>query len=236
MAVAIVQARMSSKRLPGKVLMPILEKPMISLLLERLTRATLLSDIIVATSNDFTDDILAKEIKDLGFQVYRGSLSNVGSRYLEIIQERKIETVVRITGDCPVVDHKLVDRIIHFYLDGNYHYASNTLTRTFPRGLDVEIFNASSYVEFSRDNKLSDYDNEHVTPIFYQNPRIFRLGNFMNDADFSSQRWTVDNAADFKFISEVFENLYVANPDFDFKDICELVQKNPSISNFELDH
>jgi spore coat polysaccharide biosynthesis protein SpsF len=233
MTLAIVQARMSSSRLPGKVLKVINNRPMISLQLERLARSKLVEEIIVATSIDKSDDALVQSLKSEGVTVFRGSLEDVNKRFLELCKTKPIGPTVRITADCPLLDHDLVDQVISFFKNGNFQYASNTINRTFPRGLDVEIFDSGSFIEYSSTYKLSDFEKEHVTPIFYNNEELFRIGSFQGDEDLSKHRWTVDTETDFSFVSKIYESLYFNNPDFKTAEILNYLSVNQKFANFE---
>ena len=233
MTIAIVQARMSSSRLPGKVLKEINNRSMISLQIERLSKSKLVDEIIVATSIDKSDDVLVRCLQSEGVAVFRGSLEDVNQRFLELCKTKPIGPTVRITADCPLLDHNLVDQVISFFKNGNFQYASNTINRTFPRGLDVEIFDSGSFIEYSSSNKLSDFEKEHVTPIFYNNSELFSIGSFRGHKDLSKLRWTVDTETDFSFVSKIYESLYFSKPDFTTADILEFLSINPNFTNFE---
>jgi spore coat polysaccharide biosynthesis protein SpsF len=233
MAIAVVQARMSSSRLPGKVLKEINNRPMISLQLERLSRSKLVEEIIVATSTDKSDDVLERSLKSEGVTVFRGSLEDVNQRFFELCKTKPIGPTVRITADCPLLDHELVDQVISFFKNGNFQYASNTINRTFPRGLDVEIFDSGSFIDYVSSNTLSNFEKEHVTPIFYNNSELFSIGSFCGDKDLSTHRWTVDTETDFSFVSKIYKSLYFSKPDFTTADILEFLSMNPNFANFE---
>jgi spore coat polysaccharide biosynthesis protein SpsF len=162
MVIAVVQARMSSSRLPGKVLREINDRSMISLQLERLSRSKLVEEIIVATSIDNSDDVLARSLKSEGVAVFRGSLGNVNQRFLELCKSIPTKPIIRITADCPLLDHHLVDQVVSYFREGNFQYASNTINRTFPRGLDVEIFDSNSFINYSSNNQLNDLKKEFL--------------------------------------------------------------------------
>jgi len=224
---------MSSRRLPGKVLKKIANRTMISLQIERLARSKLVEEIIVATSTDESDDVLERSLESEGITVFRGPLENVNQRYVELCKTLPSKTIARITADCPLLDYRLVDQVISFFKDGNFHYASNTINRTFPRGLDIEVFDAKSFIDFSSTNRLSDFEKEHVTPIFHNNAELFSIGSFEGEIDLSRHRWTVDTETDFSFVSKIYESLYLSKSDFTTKDILEFLSMNPSFANFE---
>lgn len=225
---AILQARMSSKRLPGKVLMPILEKPMLALQLERIQRAETLDRVIVATSTAADDDPIADLCRDLGIPCYRGSLLDVLNRYYLASKELGVKQIARLTGDCPLADWTVIDRIVRHHLSGGFDYTSNTLERTWPRGLDVEVVTFDA-LETAWKNAFSDYDREHVMPFMWQQPDRFKLGSVTNGGDYSAKRWTVDVAQDFEFVRRVYEGLYPDNPAFDTDDILAFLSARPEI-------
>ena len=168
--VAIIQARMGSTRLPGKVLKKIVGIPAIEILLTRLSHSELINEICIATSHNIENDQLCDAIEQLGYRVIRGSETNVLQRYWVAAEATSADIIVRITGDCPVVDPKLVDKVIELYLRADVDYASNIDPPTFPDGLDVEVFGRSS-LEVAKLSAKSDFDIEHVTP-------FIRNGNF----------------------------------------------------------
>jgi len=223
--IAIVQARMSSTRLPGKVMAPIEGKPMIEVLLSRLSRSSLVDEIILATSNEELDNPLAEFVNSLGFEVYRGSLSDVRSRFVDISREKKPKCIVRVTADCPLVDPEVVDAAIKEYLSGDWEYVSNTSPATFPDGIDVEVFPPSS-LERSVQISSSREDIEHVTPLFRSDS--FRHRNIEAQSDFSSLRWTVDTDADLKVIRTIFEHF---SPDihFTWNQVLKLYRERPQL-------
>ena len=170
--VAIVQARMGSTRLPGKVLKKIVGIPAIEILLARLSRSELINEICLATSHNVENDQLCNAIEKIGYRVIRGSETDVLARFWDAAEATSADTVVRITGDCPVVDPKLVDQVIEMYLNGHVDYVSNIDPPSFPDGLDVEVFSRQS-LEAANLGAQSDFDREHVTP-------FIRNGNLRN--------------------------------------------------------
>ena len=172
----IVQARMGSKRLPGKVQKEILGKPMLWYLLNRLWYSNEIDQCILATSSSLKDDVLNTFAKKNNIHCYRGSEEDVLSRFYEAATKFNGEIIVRITGDCPLVDPLIVDKFINMHISSCADYTSNTLKRTFPRGLDVEIFNYDVLKE-AQNNANKSYEREHVTPYIYNNPKKFKLKN-----------------------------------------------------------
>ena len=208
--VAIVQARMGSTRLPGKVLKKIAGIPAIEILLARLSRSELIGEICVATSHNNENDRLCEAIEQLGYRVIRSSETNVLQRYWDAAEATSAEIIVRITGDCPVVDPKLVDQVIELYLSADADYASNINPPTFPDGLDVEVFSMCA-LSTARLDATSDYDREHVTP-FIRNGNFKRI-NFKNAIDTSELRLTLDEPEDLTLLCKVSEYF---QPDLNF--------------------
>jgi len=201
--VAILQARMSSSRLPGKVMMPVNGVPMIHRQIERIRQATTISELIVATSTDPSDDILVEYLRTNGVRVFRGALDDVLSRFLEIEIEVQPTTIIRLTGDCPLVMPELIDKMVIRFYESNVDYLSNTLEPTYPDGLDIEIIKASAMRKLSR-IELSEAEREHVTLGIYRRPSVFTLENFRGDQDLNQNRWTVDYLEDLHFVRQVF--------------------------------
>jgi glutamate-1-semialdehyde 2,1-aminomutase len=202
--VAIVQARMGSTRLPNKVMKPIGGIPMIEVLLKRLACSTLVSEIVVATSIDSKNQVLADHVEALGYRCHRGSESDVLSRYLEAAQLAGADTIVRITGDCPLVDPVLVDAVIRQFQKTKADYCSNTTPPTFPDGLDIEVFSMSALSQAAKETD-KQFDHEHVTP-YLRTSGKFTQTCLQNPEDLSGLRWTVDEPTDFEVVSKIFEH------------------------------
>lgn len=233
MVTVILQARMSSTRLPGKVLKPILGSPMLWHQVERIKRARLVDNIVLATSTEASDDAIAAFAQSAGISCFRGSLPNVLERYYHAARPYKGQDIVRLTGDSPFSDPALLDRLIEFHISGKYDYSSNCQTRTFPKGLDMEIFHFS-VLETAYQNATTDYDKEHVTPYIYQTATDFNLGVFKQDGDFSHLRWTVDTPADFELTQTLYGELYPNKPDFLWQDVLKVVQDKPELQTLNL--
>lgn len=234
MILAILQARMSSTRLPGKVLAPILGRPLILLAIERIERAASLDGLVLATSLDRSDDELAQVAEDAGVVVRRGSLNDVLGRYLMVADEMKPDHVVRLTGDNALTDPSVIDRVVSRHVESHADYTSNTVERTFPRGLDVEVASAASLREVGR-VAGSASEREHVTLGIYKRPETFRVEQVRQDPDLSELRWTVDLPADLEFARSVYEELYPSNPAFGQDDILELLRRRPALMRTETD-
>jgi spore coat polysaccharide biosynthesis protein SpsF (cytidylyltransferase family) len=197
--VAIVQARTSSSRLPGKVLEPINGVPMIVFMLRRVARAQKLNHLLVATSEDMSDDALARVTAEHGFDCFRGDLADVLGRYAAAACLSEADVVVRLTGDCPLTDADLIDRSISTLIDGNFDYVSNCDPPSFPDGLDVEAFTRDALLKADKSTQLPT-DREHVTPYIRRMKALFRQTNLQSSIDLSALRWTVDHPDDLEFV------------------------------------
>ena len=224
--VALVQARTGSVRLPQKVLKPILNKPMIELLLSRLSRSTELDEIVVATSKEKRDDKLESTVESLGFKCTRGSEKDVLDRFYKSAKFLEADVIVRITGDCPLVDSYLVDECIREYKKQEVDYFSNIDPVTFPDGLDIEVMSFQS-LERANLEAETDFDREHVTP-YIRNSDSFSKSSIQHEEDLSGQRWSVDEPEDLLVVSKIFEYF---SPDifFGWKKVIELLEIRPEI-------
>ncbi len=224
--VAIVQARMGSTRLPNKVMKPIGSGPMIEVLLARLDRAKEVSEIMVATSDDPRNQALADHVQALGYKCYRGSENDVLNRYLQAAKSAQADVVVRITGDCPLVDPALVDNVIRQFNAADVDYFTNTLPPTYPDGLDIEVFTFKALEKAALETS-NPYDHEHVTPYLRESPHFKRAG-MKNTEDLSALRWTVDDLADFEVVSEVFAH-FAPDIHFNWQQVLQLQRTQPAI-------
>lgn len=227
--VIIVQARMTSTRLPGKVLLPLAGQPMLSRLLHRLTRVRQAEQVVVATTTNLTDNPIAELCGAAGLTCFRGSEQDVLSRYAGAAQECQADTVVRVTSDCPLLDPSVVDQVIAAYrAEGPpVHYASNMLEPSYPLGMAVEVFGAD-VLRQAHAEAVDPEEREHVTPFIYRRPERYCLRSVRLDTDLSRHRWTVDTPADYRLVSLLFETLYPRQPDFTLQDILNLVEKHPA--------
>ncbi len=230
----ILQARMTSTRLPGKVLEPILGKPMILHQIDRLSRASMMNKLVVATSQDSSDDPLAAELSAVGVDVVRGSLDDVLDRFQQVIGDYEPDVVVRLTADCPLASPSVIDQVISGFLDSDLDYLSNTLRPTYPDGLDVEVVRAS-VLSWVAENASDPPEREHVTLGVYRRPEMFALGNVTNDVDLSDLRWTVDTPEDLEFIRWVYGQLHEDRPDFDLPEVLALLEAHPERGRTSLD-
>ena len=226
--VIIIQARMGSTRLPGKILKSVLQKTLLEYEVERLKRIKTPHQIVVATTTDKKDDAVEELCKKIKVETFRGSESDVLSRYFEAAKRFKANVVVRITADCPLIEPEIVDQAIQIFLQSatSAAYVSNTIHRTFPRGLDVEVFSFEA-LKNAHENAKDQADREHVTPFIKRHTDLPNLKNILNDKDFSHYRWTVDTPEDFELIKRVLEALYPRNPNFHLNDVLKLLDLHP---------
>lgn len=229
MILAILQARLSSTRLPGKVLKPILGKPMLIHQIERLSKSSRIDELVVATSTEASDDALEECVKQTGYKVTRGDLSDVLLRFCVAIKEfPEVKTIVRLTGDCPLTDWNVVDAAIALFESQEFDYVSNAAPATWPDGLDVEVMTKAALLDANKFAELAS-EREHVTPYIRNNRRKYKIGTLLNTEDLSSFRWTVDEPEDFKFVTTVYEKLYPSNPTFVTNDIMKLLKEEPEM-------
>lgn len=224
----VLQARMSSSRLPGKVMMHINNKPMIYWQIKRILKAKKVSSLVVATSLDTTDDVLSKFLEAHSINVYRGSLGNVLSRFIEVSEKYPHDSLIRLTGDCPLVMPELVDQMIEAFYEEGVDYLSNTLDPTYPDGLDIEIIKKGILEKLSTFN-LEPKELEHVTFGIYKRPEIFKLSNYVNKSNQSRERWTVDYHEDFEFISSIFARFSGRETEFTLQEVNKYLEENPQI-------
>ncbi len=217
--IAIVQARMGSKRFPGKVMQPINGVPMIGVLLKRLSLSKKIDKIILATSDNPNNLKLVSYIEELGFNSYCGSEDNVLERYYNAAKQEGAEVVVRITGDCPIIDPVLVDKVIETFFNNSVDYASNTSPPTYPDGLCTEVFSFKA-LELSYQQANKSYDLEHVTPFIRQN-ESFKKINYANQIDYSNVRLTVDEPVDLLVIKDIFK-YFAPRIDFSWEEVMSL--------------
>lgn len=229
----ILQARMSSSRLPNKVLMPILGKPMLAHQIARLSQVKTPHKLIIATSDQKSDDAIAELCSKLNVNCFRGSLEDVLARYYQAAQayniDNSVKNVVRVTGDCPLIDSNTIDQVIELFLTSKVAYCSNCIPATLPDGLDVEVFTLAALKKAYQLAKKPS-EREHVTPFIRNNPQLFTTKNFFHSPDLSHYRWTVDEAADFKLVSEIYQALYPKNQYFKLADIVRLMQQQPELA------
>ena len=238
---AIIQARMSSTRLPGKVLMEVNGRPLLLYMIERLKGSETIAKVVVATSSDESDNPLAKFCEANGVDCYRGSLDDVLDRYYQAAVKCKCETVIRLTGDCPIIDPKVIDTVVRKFESGGYDFVANTAppeNTTYPEGMDVEVFSFSALEKAWKDAKKPS-DREHVTFYFWKNPGLFSTFRCDLDRNYSKYRVTVDYPMDFNVISDIITEFYPENKYYTMQEIIafldthkETMGKNSGIKPF----
>lgn len=223
---AIIQARVSSTRLPAKVLKEVCGKPLLQLMVERAARSKKADLLVVATSLDPSDDSIKILCDRMGVPCFRGSLGDVLDRFYQTALLYQPQEIVRLTGDCPLIDPAVVDQVIDFRKERGLDYASNVLQPSFPNGLDCEVFVFRALEEAWKEARLGS-QREHVTPFIWQQPERYKIGNFAYATDVSGRRLTVDEPRDLDLITRVFEALYPKNPGFDLADVLKLLAEHP---------
>lgn len=232
--VTVIQARTGSSRLPDKVLLPLRDKPLLIRMVERVAFSKLAGQIVVATSDKSSDDIIEKICNENGIEVFRGSEQDLLDRHYKTGLKYSADVVLKIPSDCPLIDFRIIDEvIIHFMKNiDQYDFVSNLHPATFPDGNDVEImsFEALSSAWNEAKRKL---EREHTTPYFWENPDKFSIGNveWNSGKNFSqSHRWTIDYPEDYQFIKTVYDELYPINNRFSMEDILNLLEIKPEIA------
>lgn len=225
--VAIVQAHMGSTRLPGKVLADIGGRTMLARVVERTRRARQVEDVVVAATLNSKDIPLLEEAKRLGVPTFRGSEEDVLARYVRCAQEQGADPIVRITSDCPLLDPKIVDRVIDAFQASSCDYASNVLERTYPQGLDTEVIGRNALEQAEREAH-EPWERVHVTQYIIRHPDRFRLVGVRADADLSRFRWTVDTAEDLAFVREVYARM-APRTDFGWREVLALLEREPEL-------
>jgi spore coat polysaccharide biosynthesis protein SpsF len=229
MVLAVVQARSASTRLPGKVMLPILGKPMIFHLLDRLSYCHLIDRVVVATTDTPADDALAEQLRQAGTFVFRGSENDVLDRFYRCSLTYKPDVIVRVTADDPLKDPGVIDSAIReLREDPALDYCSNTIKPTFPEGIDIEAFRFSALERAHREAK-APAEREHVTPYIWNHKEAFSVKNMVYSENLSSWRLTVDKPADFELISRIFAELYPGNPRFSLADVVDFLKNNPEL-------
>ena len=224
---AIIQARMGSTRLPRKVLMTIQGKPLICHDLDQVSKSRLIKKIIVATTTEKKDDVLAEEVEKYGYDVFRGSENDVLDRYYWCAKKFGIDVIVRVTADCPLIDPEVVDTVISRFLEEpDCAYCSNVQPPTYPDGLDVEVMPFSAVERAWKEAKLAS-EREHVTPYIWKNASRFNVVNVTNDKDLNWFRLTVDEKEDFILVEKIYEK--IKQRPILLHDVMELFRKEPDL-------
>jgi len=226
--VAIIQARMGSTRLPGKVLKDLAGETVLARVLARVKRSATISEVVVANSDAAADDVIVAECKRLGTRVFRGNEEDVLDRYCRAAQFAKAEIVVRITADCPLIDPTITDKTINAFLKELPDFASNVLIRTYPRGLDTEVMSMKTLERAWREAS-ERYQRAHVAPYIYQHSERFKLLAVQGEENHSDLRWTLDTVEDLEFLRAVYAG-FGGRDDFGWKDVLGLLDREPNLS------
>jgi spore coat polysaccharide biosynthesis protein SpsF len=227
--VAIIQARLGSERLPGKVLLDLEGKSVLERVVSRVRGMERADEVVVATSDSRMDDRIASECARLHVTCIRGSEDDVLARFVKAARETSADACVRITADCPLIDPDVSDSIVRRFEESEdgADYVSNKIPQSFPRGLDTEVFTRDALERAGRDATLP-YERAHVTPYIYRHPELFRLISVTSDVDRADWRWTIDTQEDLKFVREVYRRLG-DREDFTWLDVVKIVELNPDL-------
>lgn len=226
--VAIIQARMGSSRLPGKVLKDLGGETVLARVVRRLQRSRQIARIIVATTTAPGDEVIVAECDRLEVLCFRGSEHDVLDRYYQAARANAADAVVRITSDCPLIDPELVDETVEVFGDKHADYASNVFPRTYPRGLDTEVFSFDALDRAWREAREA-HQREHVTPYLYEHPQIFKLASLSGAADYSRYRWTLDTREDLELLRAIYSR-FDGRDDFSWKEVLRLMEREPELA------
>jgi spore coat polysaccharide biosynthesis protein SpsF (cytidylyltransferase family) len=224
----IIQARTGARRLPNKVLLKLAGKSVLEHVVDRVSAAKTVGEVIVATTTEPRDRKIVELAKKKGFRVFRGSESDVLDRYYQAAQLLKAEHVTRITADCPVIDPVIIDRVVKEYFKSGADYCSNSLTSTFPDGQDVEVFSFEALAKAWQNAKLTS-EREHVTPYIRNKKNRFKIASVESPVDLSGKRWTLDEEKDYEFLKGLFKALYRRKPRFGMTEILEYLDGHPEL-------
>lgn len=223
---AIIQARMGSTRLPGKVLEDLASQPMLAHVVNRTRRAKSLDAVAVATTTQPADNVIVHLCQTQNWPYFRGSEEDVLDRYYQAALAFKADVIVRITSDCPLIEPEIIDRVVNefLYYYPEVEYVSNTLTHSFPRGLDVEVMSFDALKKAWQEDRNSAW-REHVTPYIWRHPEKFKIRNIANDTDYSYMRWTIDAIEDLTFVRKIYDHFQ--NDSFTWREVLNLLEMHP---------
>lgn len=226
---AIIQARIGSTRLPGKTMMDVAGSTLLGHLVTRIKATRLVNDIVIATTVKNADDRIVEFARQNGIKCFRGSEDDVLDRFYQACVEFGVETIVRVTPDCPLLDPAVVDLVVSEFLEGGFDYVSNTLTPTFPDGLDTEVFSFTALKRAWTEATLGS-EREHVTPYINKHPEIFKVYNVRRDGeDLSYMRWTVDTQRDMEFVKQILENVKSKGSVCSSEEVLALLKARPDL-------
>lgn len=229
--VATIEARMTSTRLPGKVLLPLGDKPVLARLIERIKRSHTIDTIVIATTINASDDGIVALAKSMDINVWRGSEENVLERVLDAAQSVQADIIVELTGDNPLVDWRHIDYLVGIVASDIYDYASNSTKETFPRGFDVKVFPARVLAEVNRLTQ-DPVDQENVSIYIYNHPEQYKLYNWSAEGKMARKelRMTLDTKEDYSLIRTLFERLLPQDPDFSAEDVVDMFNQEPELA------
>jgi spore coat polysaccharide biosynthesis protein SpsF len=226
--VAIIQARMGSTRLPGKVLKDLAGETVLARVVKRTRRATLLDEVVVATTTQPADDVIVRESERLGVAYFRGDEADVLDRYYRAAQRFAADVVVRVTSDCPLIDPELIDTTVDAFLKQKADYATNALVITYPRGLDVEVFTAAA-LAWTWEAAKESYQRTHVTPYIYENPARFKIVSLTAEKDYGVFRWTLDTKEDLEALREMYKH-FADGGNVHWREALALAKTHPELA------
>jgi len=226
----ILQARMGSSRLPGKIMKIVNGKPIIEWQIRRILESAEINQLVVATTNSPSDEILVKHLNTIGIEVFRGPEHNVLDRFLGVIRNYNPEIILRLTADCPLVMPTLIDDAVRCFVGSNYDYLSNALDETYPDGLDVEVMSSKALLKLETLDLSSD-ELEHVTLGIYQRPSLFRIGKINSVVNLGNHRWTLDYLEDLEFVQRVYAYFEGRELTFSLNEVLQLLASEPKLQN-----
>ena len=230
--IALIQARTTSSRLPGKVLQDVAGKPMLLRVVSRTQQAETIDLVAVITSTHESDDAIEQCCMENSVPCFRGNLDDVLDRYYEAACHFQANNIVRITADCPLLDPIIVNKVVNAFNDGTYDYVSNTIECTYPDGLDTEVFRFAALEKAWKEACLKS-EREHVTAYIYKHPEIFQLGVVKNTEDLSALRWTVDTPSDLEFVRAIYAGFTDAH--FGMEDVLRFIKVHPEVTVLNMD-
>lgn len=232
--IAIIQARMGSNRLPGKVMLDISGKPMLWHVINRVKHSKNIDNIVVATTNLTEDKQIIQLADAMGVYCYAGSENDVLDRYYQVALKYGGDVIVRVTADCPLIDPDVIDSAIEFFLTHEFDFVGNTIKPTFPDGLDTWVFSLDA-LKIAWEQASLASDREHVTTYIIKNPNLFKNKSYEHSVDLSEMRWTVDEDRDLEFVRKVYKKLYIENNRiFKMESVLELIKEKPELSKLNV--
>lgn len=227
---ALIQARTGARRLANKVLLDLCGKTVLEHVIDRVSRARTIDEAVVVTTVRKEDLKIVELVSRKGTRTLCGSEDDVLDRYYQAARLLNAQHIVRITADCPVIDADVIDQVVNYYFKSKADYCSNTITQTFPDGLDVEVFSFDALAKAWKNARLSS-EREHVTPYIRNNARLFKVVSIEHPVNLGVHRWTLDEKKDYEFLSELFNGLYRKNAYFGMSDILKFLEKNPGLKS-----